>query len=191
MSHGTARPAPGRTLGLDPPLARRALPFALLAFAFVVWAPVQALPGDSAQELVIQANEAVYDAKTGVNVLTGQVRIEQGSLRVEAHRVTTTTDADDRLSRIVAEGAPQRPATLRQRINPGEPFVTARATRIDYAVTDGQLELQGEAVLKQGEREVGGDVVSWDIEEGRVSARANQPGGVTTKWQPKRTATAD
>lgn len=167
-------------------------PFALLAglaCALLVSPVARGLPGDSAQELVLQANEAVYDAKTGVNVLTGQVRIEQGSLRVEAHRVTTTTDADDRLSRIVAEGAPERPATLRQRINPGEPFITARAVRIDYAVTDGHLELHGEALLKQGEREVGGDVVAWDIEEGRVSARSNQPGGVTTKWQPKRTAT--
>ena len=188
MSHGTAKPPPSRALGLElgTPLGRRLLPFAFLALA-----TAHGLPQDAAQELVIQANEAVYDAKTGVNVLTGQVRIEQGSLRVAAHRVTTTTDADDRLSRIVAEGAADRPATLQQRINPEDPVVTASAARIDYAVTEGRLELHGGALLKQGEREVGGDVVSWDIEEGRVSARANQPGGVTTKWQPKRTATGE
>lgn len=185
MSHETAKPA--RTIRLDPSAWRWLL--ALASFGFAA-AAAHGLPQDSAEELVIQANEAVYDAKTGVNVLTGAVRIDQGSLRIEASRVTTT-NADERLSRIVAEGAPERPATLRQRIRPGEPVVTARAAHIDYAVTEGRLELRGEAFLKQGEREVGGDVVSWDIEEGRVSARSNQPGGVTTKWQPKRTATKD
>lgn len=148
------------------------------------------LPEDSDQELVIQANEAVYDAGTGVNVLTGTVRIDQGTLRVEADRVTTTS-ADQRLNRIVAEGAPERPATLRQRVTHGEPFVTARAARIDYAVAEGRLELRGGAFLKQGDREVGGDVISWDMKEGRVSARADAPGGVTTKWQPKPTVTSD
>lgn len=167
---------------------RRWLP---LAFCALAAATAQGLPQDAAEELVIQANEAVYNANTGVNVLTGQVRIDQGTLRIEAHRVTTTANENDRLSRIVAEGGPERPATLRQRINPADPIVTARAARIDYAVTEGRLELRGEALLKQGDREVGGDVVSWDIEEGRISARSEQPGGVTTKWQPKRTATSD
>lgn len=172
----------------DAPPAWRFLPFALF-----VWAAAGAhgLPEDQAEELIIQADEAVYDTNTGVNVLSGHVRIDQGSLRVEASRVTTTTNADGGLARIVAEGAPERPATLRQRINPGEPLVTARAAHVDYAVAEGHVELRGNAFLKQGDREVGGDVVSWDMKEGRVSARSDQPGGVTTKWQPKPTATSD
>ena len=173
---------------IDPAPAWRLLPVALFAWTA---AHAHGLPGDQAEELVIQADEAVYDTKTGVNVLSGHVRIDQGSLRVEASRVTTTTNADGGLSRIVAEGAPERPATLRQRINPGEPLVTARAARVDYAVAEGHMELRGNAFLKQGDREVGGDVVSWDMKEGRVSARSNQPGGVTTKWQPKPTAASD
>lgn len=171
---------------LSAPAPRRATAL-LLAFAAAI---AQGLPEDSDQELVIQANEAVYDTATGVNVLTGAVRIDQGTLHVEANRVTTTS-TEQRLRRIVAEGDGDEPATLRQRVRAGEPPVTARAARIDYAVAEGQLELRGGAFLQQGDRQVGGDVISWDMKEGRVSARSTEPGGVTTKWQPKPTVTGD
>ena len=142
------------------------------------------LPEDGAAEVRISAAESTYDAATGLTVLTGTVRVTQGSLRIEADRVTTTT-ADGRLSRVVAEGVADASATMRQRIKPEEPLVTASAARIDYAITEQRLRLEGDAVLKQGAREVSADVIFWHIREGRVTARSDRPGGVTSAWRPE------
>ena len=168
----------------------RALASAATLVVAMIAGPGWALPEDSAQKLVIEADESTYEMSTGTAVFTGTVRIEQGTLRVTASRVTTTNHAG-RLSRLVAEGDAEAPATLRQRINPGEPFATARAARIDYVITDGRLELSGDALLKHNDREISGQRIFWDIKEGRVHARSEQPGGVTGEWQPKQPATSD
>ena len=147
-------------------------------------APAWGLPEDGSAEVRISAAESTYDAATGLTVLTGAVRVTQGSLRIEADRVTTTT-ADGRLSRVVAEGGADASATMRQRIKPEEPLVTASAARIDYAITEQRLRLEGDAVLKQGAREVSADVIFWHIREGRVTARSDRPGGVTSAWRPE------
>ena len=185
MSRNQTKPPSTRIQGRDRqrPLWR----FGLLALAATA---AYGLPEDSAQELLIEASESTYDAATGVTVLTGAVRVSQGTLRIDASRVTTTAE-EGRLRRVVAEGAADQPATLRQRINPNDPFVTAKADRIDYSMADERLELTGNAVLKQNDREIAADVIFWQIKEGRVSARSNRPDGVTGTWRPKRTTTSD
>ena len=142
------------------------------------------LPEDSAAEVRVSAAESTYDSTTGLAVLTGAVQVVQGSLRIEADHVTTTT-TDGRLSRVVAEGVADAPATMRQRIKPEEPFVTASAARIDYAITEQRLRLEGGATLKQGGREISADVIFWHIQAGRVTARSDRPGGVTSAWRPE------
>ena len=143
------------------------------------------LPEDREQPILVEADEGVYEPERGVSVLTGSVRVDQGTLRLQADTVTLI-NADRQLARIVAEGAPEQPATLRQRVHPAEPFVTARAARIDYAVAEQRIELSGSAFLRRGERELEGDVIRYDLNDGRVDARSEQPGGVRMKWQPER-----
>ena len=179
-----------RTASRDWSRPTRRFAAALFTGAALAAAVAYGLPDDSAQELLIEATESTYDASTGVTVLTGAVRVRQGSLRIDASRVTTTAE-DGRLSRVVAEGAADQPAKLRQRINPDDPFVTAQADRIDYSIADERLELTGNAVLEQNDREIAADVIFWHIKEGRVSARSDRPDGVTGKWRPKRTTTSD
>lgn len=166
--------------------ARRVLPPLFALAAASAWG----LPEDSAAEIRISAAESTYDATTGLAVLTGAVRLTQGSLRIDASRVTTATE-NGRLSQVVAEGDADAPATMRQRIEPDEPFVTASAARIEYAITEERLRLEGDAVLKQGTREISADVILWHIQEGRVTARSERPGGVTSAWRPEREPAAE
>ena len=149
-----------------------------------------ALPEDRQQPIQIQADESSFDAESGVSTLTGAVQIDQGTLRIMAETVTVTDD-NGRLVRIVAQGEPASPATYRQRLNVGEPLVYAEAQEIDYAVGEERIELRGQALLTQADREFAGEAIFYDIKEGRVTARSEQPGGVRFKWQPKPPATAD
>ncbi len=149
-----------------------------------------ALPEDRQQPVHVQADESRFDAESGTSILTGAVQIDQGTLRIEAESVTII-DHDGRLVRIVAEGQPGNPATYRQRLNPGEPWTHAEAQQIDYAVAQERIELRGRALLTRADREFAGEAISYDIKEGQVTARSEQPGGVRFKWQPEPPANAD
>ena len=157
-----------------------------LALALLMALPALALPEDSEQPIHIQADEGSFHPQGGVSVLTGSVRLQQGTLRVEAHNVTIES-RQQRIERIVAEGSPDSPATFRQRINAGEPVVNAKAQRIDYMVVEERLRLSGDAHVVGNHREVSGAVILWDIKAGRVDASSEQPGGVRLKWQPEQT----
>ena len=143
-----------------------------------------ALPEDREQPIEIQADEGSFDPDRGVSVLAGSVLLNQGTLRVSASRVTIS-NRGGQLDRIVAEGEADAPATFRQRLSVGEPFVNAHARRIDYAIAEQRIELKGGAFLSQDDREFSGEEIFWNIEEGRVDARSGQPGGVRLKWQPE------
>lgn len=148
------------------------------------------LPEDREQPLIVEADDGIYEPQRGVSVLTGSVRVDQGTLHMQAQKVTLF-NADERLARIVAEGQANEPATLRQRVRAGEPIVTARAGRIDYAVAEQRIELSGDALVRRGERELSGDVIRFDLTDGSVDARSDQPGGVRMKWQPETGRSAD
>ena len=143
-----------------------------------------ALPEDRQQPIRIQADESSFDAETGTSILIGAVQIDQGTLRIQAESVTITDDNGHPV-RIVAEGQPGNPATYRQRLNVGESEVYAEAQRIDYAIAQEHIELRGAAHLTQADREFAGEAISYDIKEGRVTARSEQPGGVRFQWQPE------
>ena len=143
-----------------------------------------AVSSDREQPLHIQAGEGNYDSASGVFVLTGSVQVDQGTLRVRAATVTLSNGDDGELEHIVAEGTAEQPATFEQRLNADEPPVSARARRIDYAIREQRIELNGSAFLAQSDREFSGEVIFWDIEKGRVDAHSDEPGGVKLKWQP-------
>ena len=179
-------PPPLHTLPQPPRRARRRharLCAAALTLALCSAAAL-ALPDDAQQPVRLQADQVVDDPARGVSVLTGDVRIDQGSLRVQAETVRVFS-RERRVVRIVAEGADEEPATLRQRLRPGEPFISADAARIDYAVERQRVELKGDARLEQGEREFSGEVIVYDLARGRVVARGGESGGVQLKWQPE------
>lgn len=151
-----------------------ALPLAL-AFA----ATAHALPDDSEQPIEIRADQASSDPD-GTSVFTGTVQIEQGTLSLAAERVTVAT-RDGRMHNIVAEGGSDTPVSFRQQIQVDEPFANGRANHIDYAVTEQRLVLRGNAFLSVGDREFAGDVITWNVDDGRVEAHRD----ITVKWLPE------
>lgn len=160
---------------------------AIAILAIGAWA----VPSDSEQPIHIQADEGNYDPASGTSVLTGAVQVDQGTLRLRAATVTLSNGEDGELLQIVAEGTDDEPATFHQRLKVGEPPVSARALRIGYAVREGLVELNGSAFLAQNDREFSGETIFWNIDEGSVDARSDEPGGVRLKWQPTPKQNAD
>ena len=166
MFNRTNRPqrsAETRSTGLGTPATALA--------SVLVCATVLGLPEDAEQPLLIDADSGTYDDDpNGTLELSGNVRLRQGTLRVEAAQVRATK-RDGELNRVVATGAEGAPVRFQQRINPGEPLARAHARTVDYGIAEERIKLTGDAFLSTGEREYSGGTIIWDMKENGVDCR--------------------
>ncbi len=127
-----------------------------------------ALESDSEQPIRISADQAVRDEKKGFTVYRGNVRVVQGSIRIEADAVTIYHEREE-ADRIVAVG---KPARMQQRPNPEKGTVHASALTIEYFKREERVHLQDQAYIEQDGSTVTGDTIDYFIREERVRADA-------------------
>lgn len=131
------------------------------------------LEGDRDQPIEVIADRALRDDIRGYTVYSGDVRLTQGSLIIEADKVTIfhqTSSAD----RVVAEG---QPARMQQIQNPGEAPMKAQALRIIYRVEAERVQLRNEARVEQDGAVVSGDLIDYLIPEQVVRADTDSDSG--------------
>ena len=141
-----------------------------LALALLPAGPALGLDDDQDQPIRITADQALRDEKQGFTVYRGNVRMDQGSLQIEADSITiyhTTEEAD----RIVARG---KPARMQQRPDPTKGPVHARAATIEYFKTEERVHLSEEAYIEQDGSIVSGETIDYMIREQRVRADSDQ-----------------
>lgn len=153
-------PDPGRALW-------RTLGAAIATAAWLLLAPgAIALPEDRQQPIRISADQALRDERQGFTEYTGNVRLQQGSLRIEAEKITIfhqQVAAD----RILAEGSPAR---LQQQPEADKGIVHAAALRIEYFKAEERVHLQREARIEQEGSIVTGNSIDYYMAEQRVRA---------------------
>lgn len=129
-----------------------------------------ALPDDREQPINISADRALRDESKGVTVYSGSVLMRQGSMELEAERITfyhSTETADQ----IVAQGSP---AKMRQQPEPAKGLVHAEADTIHYFRQEQRIRLQTNARIEQDGALVTGDSIDYFIELQLVKAQANE-----------------
>ncbi|EED33883.1 putative lipopolysaccharide transport periplasmic protein LptA [gamma proteobacterium NOR5-3] len=141
---------------------------ALLLAALLMTDVATALPDDRLQSIEITAARAVRDERAGFTVYSGDVIMQQGSLHIEADKITIFHDAEA-ADRIIAVGAP---ATLRQQPEIDKGFVTASAGRIVYEKSREWVQLRESAVIEQDGAVVSGEYIDYFMAEQRVRADA-------------------
>jgi lipopolysaccharide export system protein LptA len=97
------------------------------------------------------------------SVLTGNVRITQGTLDVAADKAVIHRKAGD-ISQVVLTGGP---ATLKQLSDTGEPM-NARANQIIYTLTSDLVVLTGGVVIEQPRGTLRGETIKYDLKTGRM-----------------------
>ncbi len=153
----------------------RALPALLL----LVWgAAAQALPNDQKQPIQIEADGVEIDDGRQVSIYTGSVDILQGSMHLQADRVTVYHQKSRQPRRIVAEG---RPARFRQLAKKGGKEIKARAMRIEYDANNEEVVLIDKAVLTQGKDSFRSDRILYDRHKAVVKAGAAVAGSGNKK----------
>jgi lipopolysaccharide export system protein LptA len=136
--------------------------------------------------LTVEAQEA---SATGLEfensqwTLKGEVRITvpDGKLTSDS---ATVSFKDNQIARAQVRGGP---ATFEQRIEKTGQLARGRAGSIDYDVRNGTVELAGQAWLSDGQNEISGSKLIYDIGRQRVAANPGEtePGGVRITINPK------
>ncbi len=139
---------------------------AMLALLGTGWAA--ALPDDREQPIQITADSALRDEKQGFTVYTGNVHMVQGSLQIDADKLTIYHE-NEQADRVVAEGAPAR---MQQQPDVDEAVVHARAENIEYLRSKEEIYLRRNAYIDQDGATVTGDSIVYFINEQKVQADA-------------------
>lgn len=129
-----------------------------------------ALAEDSGQPIRVESDSASRDDGKGILIYTGAVVIDQGSLHIEADKVTVYF-ADGEVARILCEGEPAR---YRQQPQPDEQPVIAHASTIDYRMAEELLVLTGAARIEQQGSVLEGEHVTYDITREQIHARGDE-----------------
>ncbi len=125
-----------------------------------------ALPEDKDQPIKIAADTAVRDEKQGTTVYSGNVRMNQGTLNIDADTITIYHTGED-ASRIVAAGTP---AQLEQQPEIDKALLKAEAATIEYFKNEERVQLREAARIEQDGSIVTGDTIDYFMAEQLVKA---------------------
>ncbi|PYE33320.1 lipopolysaccharide export system protein LptA [Idiomarina fontislapidosi] len=140
---------------------------------------------DFKKPIEVNAGHEHFDIKNNQLLLTDNVIVTQGSLRIEADRLEASGgEAKDQADIFIAHG---RPAIYTQLLDDGSE-ISAQADQITYFQSQGRIELKGNAQITQGSSLSRGDTIVYDLANQHVSARGSEESGerVTTIFNPNK-----
>ncbi|HRQ65887.1 MAG TPA: lipopolysaccharide transport periplasmic protein LptA [Xanthomonadaceae bacterium] len=139
----------------------------VLALVLVVPAAVEARRDDRNQPMDIDAQRTESSTRgDAVTVLSGDVRITQGSMKVGADRAEVHQDRGQ-IVKVILEG---RPVTFEQELDDDEGMLYAEALRVDYDTTLDRLLLTGQVHIRQPRGEMTSERIEYNLETGRVTS---------------------
>lgn len=144
--------------------------FLILATCWAALPAALALPEDRGQPIRIEADEALRDEKQGFTRYRGHVRMQQGSLQIEADTIVVYHD-NKQADRILAEG---QPARLQQQPEPDKGLIKAHANVIEYFKNEDRVHLRQSAHIEQDGSIVTGDSIDYFITEQLVRADSDK-----------------
>ena len=132
------------------------------------------LPGDRTASIELQSDQYVYDQKNGLIIYTGGAQLRQGSLQINADRITVYYRGDDNtVEKIEAEGSPAR---LQQQPSADADPVKASAAEITYHRLDNTVEMRTGAQLEQNGAVMQGHRIHYDLTRELVQADSDDAG---------------
>lgn len=157
-------------------MANRTPIWLLLLAAPFAWAADEDAP------LTVEAATLEADRAREVSVFTGNVRIDKGSIHIEADEARLRAqNGEVQVGTLI--GAPVK---FRQQPVDGEP-ITGEARRIEYDAVNRIVVLTGGAWVRQGGDEFRGETIRYDLDARRVLATSTEtaPERVRLIFQPR------
>ena len=153
----------------------------LLLLICMVSLTCHALPSDNEQEISIESDKASLNKLQGELIYTGNVELTQGSLTIQADKVTLTRNQDG-IQQLVALG---KPARYEQLLSANEDKTQAYGETIIYNMINDELTLLTNAGLEKQGNVFAGEKIVYLIKEQRVKADSSKQERVRMVIQPK------
>ncbi|MDO4222903.1 MAG: lipopolysaccharide transport periplasmic protein LptA [Acinetobacter sp.] len=134
-----------------------------------------AIPSDRNQQITLSADKATYNDKTGVTTYSGNVIIQQGTLKVQADSIVAQLNAKREIQSITATG---RPAKFQQKIHVDKGLAQGQAQKIIYNADTGIITLSGGAYLNQDGAIMRAETLRYSMNKGDVEATGSKAGRV-------------
>lgn len=138
-----------------------------------------ALKGDTDQPIDITSGSQSLDMENNVVVLTDNVLITQGSIKINANKVTITRQ-EGKKEKIEASGSP---VTFQQTLDGGKP-VNGKANAVNYDLNQEFLTLVGNAELKQLDSFIKAERITYDVKKQQLKATSGGKSRVKTVLIP-------
>ena len=126
-----------------------------------------ALPSDRNQPISLVADRATYNDKTGVTTYSGNVVIEQGSMKLQAGSIVAQLNKSKQISTITATGSP---AKFQQQLDTNKGIARGEAQKIVYNAETGILNLIGNAYLYQDGASIRSNTLKYSMNKGDIEA---------------------
>lgn len=138
---------------------------ALLLSLVLVAPAAQALKSDREQPMQVGADNAKSNVESGTTLLTGNVKIDQGTLSIRADRAEVEQKDED-IQRVILDGAPVH---LEQDID-HQGRLKADANRVEYLLADQKVVLTGNVRIERPRGVMTGERVVYNLDTGEMDA---------------------
>lgn len=129
-----------------------------------------ALPSDRQQAITLEADRATYNEKSGITTYTGNVIIQQGTVKIQADSLVATLNKDRQIQQVTAKG---RPAKFQQQISIEKGLARGEGQSMVYNAETGVIVMTGNAYLTQDGASFRGNILRYSITAGDVEATGN------------------
>ena len=143
----------------------------ILMSACVVTASVWALPSDREKNIELNADKATFSERTGVMTYSGNVVIQQGTMRLNANTIVAQLNANKQIQTITAKG---NPATFQQQVSADKGLAKGQGQTLVYNAETGIIMLTGNAILTQDGASIRGNELRYSMNVGDIEVTGNQ-----------------
>ncbi|MDR9778245.1 lipopolysaccharide transport periplasmic protein LptA, partial [Rhizobium hidalgonense] len=117
-----------------------------------------ALTSDRQQAITLEADRATYNEKSGITTYTGNVIIQQGTIKIQADSLVATLNKDRQIQQVTAKG---RPAKFQQQISSEKGLARGEGQSMVYNAETGVIVMTGNAYLTQDGASFRGNILRY------------------------------
>lgn len=140
---------------------------AVLSIVIMAASSAFAIPSDRNQPISLVADRATFNEKTGITTYSGNVIIEQGTMRLQAASIVANLNQKKQISSITASGSPAR---FQQQLDANKGLAKGQAQKIVYNAETGIITMSGGALLEQDGASIRGNTLKYSMNKGDIEA---------------------
>lgn len=144
----------------------------IIFFSWCLPFSVQALSSDREKPMYCSADSVVIDQNSDISILTGSVKVTQGSVEVLGDVITIYTK-DKKVVKLVSVGNKKQQAYYTEEEDHGKGLVKAWADTISYQTDPDIVKLENNVKITRPDEVFTGKFIQYDKQKQRIDAHGD------------------